>query len=329
MRTTLEKTIKFIRLFCKTKSTYPNEIQIELTNACNLKCTMCPHTLGTIPKQDFPFDLFQQLLKKNPPPKHLVLTGWGEPLMHPHIFEMIHLTHQIWPSTHVRFTTNGVLLNQETQTRLFELNVSAVTVSVDCWPESDAWSTQWKDVLHPPSPKIHKNIQAYLANKELASKTPLILQSIVLEENREDLKMYIRLLSEYNHGSMNLVRLQKFPGTTFERMDWETEQAILSELTKFGKEWGVPIRTLNQQSLPLRWATHYDRVCMKTDDSLYITIDGTCTPCCNLRGHSIGGLSKENSSIRMIWNSNAENQFFKDQSPICGKCDALFHNYRD
>ncbi len=329
MRTAFENTAKFFRLLTHTRSSYPREIQIEVTNACNLKCAMCPHTLGTVPQRDFPYELFQQMLQENPSPSRLVLTGWGEPLMHPHIFDMIAFANNVWHSCQVRFTTNGILLNQENQKRIFELNLSAITVSVDCWPGSGTWSSRWEDIMHPPSPKTHRNIQEYLNNHELTAKTPLILQSIVVEENVDDLRNYIQFLSQYKNSSINLVRLQQFPGTSFERMNWETEQSILSDLVEMGAKLGVNVRTLNQQSHPIRWATHFDKVCMKTDDSMYINVDGTCTPCCNLRSYAIGSLTNGQSSLQSIWNSDREKEFFHDQDPVCGKCDALFHKYHD
>ncbi|MGC9330213.1 MAG: SPASM domain-containing protein, partial [Candidatus Hinthialibacter sp.] len=61
----------------------------------------------------------------------------------------------------------------------------------------------------------------------------------------------------------------------------------------------------------------------------YITVDGGVTPCCNLRDYRIGALSSQNISIAEAWNSEPERAFFSDQPPVCGKCDALFHKYRE
>jgi molybdenum cofactor biosynthesis enzyme MoaA len=91
MRSLSDNALKFFRLLAGRRRSYPEEIQIEVTNACNLTCSMCPHTLGLIPQNHFPYSLFEQLIQKNPAPKRLVLTGWGEPLMHPQFFEFIAL----------------------------------------------------------------------------------------------------------------------------------------------------------------------------------------------------------------------------------------------
>jgi len=37
---------------------------------------MCPHTQGTVPLRDFPLPVFENLVKNNPAPQRLVLTGW-------------------------------------------------------------------------------------------------------------------------------------------------------------------------------------------------------------------------------------------------------------
>ncbi|MGI6457790.1 MAG: radical SAM/SPASM domain-containing protein [bacterium] len=328
MRSLSDNALKFFRLLAGRRRSYPEEIQIEVTNACNLTCSMCPHTLGLIPQNHFPYSLFEQLIQKNPAPKRLVLTGWGEPLMHPQFFEFIALANRHWQNTSVRFTTNGILLNEEMCEQILRHRIAAVTVSVDLWQDSRNWRPELRDLLHPPSPKVIRNLQNYLQHQELTGKTPLILQMVVIRENVEDIKAYIDFARQYKQSHINLVRMQVYPEMQVERMTWQEEQQVLKELIQYGQERKVRVRTVNRQNLLLRLATHFDHICLRTDDSLYITIDGTCTPCCNLRTCDIGSLTDSSSSIAEIWNSEAERNFFSNQQSICGKCDALFHCYR-
>ncbi len=328
MRSALDNASKFFRLLARKRSAYPEEIQIEVTNACNLQCAMCPHTHGTIPQRDFPLPMFENLVRTNPAPKRLVLTGWGEPLLHPDFFEMIALANQHWPDTAVRFTTNGILLDEERRKRIKELHVGAVTVSVDLWPERKDIPREWRDILHPPSPKTFRNLVDYAADLDLLKKTPLILQALVVEENFEDVRRYIDFAAEHSIRTIHLVRMQSYPENPVQRPSWEREQAMLAELRRAGREKGVCMRTLNQQSFPLRLATHFDGICMRTDDSLYITAEGAITPCCNLREYAIGRLDHHGMTLAEVWNSPMEKEFFDNQSPVCGACDALFHGYR-
>jgi MoaA/NifB/PqqE/SkfB family radical SAM enzyme len=70
----------------------PLHMQLELTNFCNLKCPVCPAGLGTLNRQPQAMDveLFQRVIDEVGP--YLLtasLWGWGEPLLHPHLSEIL------------------------------------------------------------------------------------------------------------------------------------------------------------------------------------------------------------------------------------------------
>lgn len=328
MRSIHDNASKFLRLLAKRRSAYPEEIQVEVTNACNLQCAMCPHTQGAIPQKDFPIDLFEAMVRNNPAPKRLVLTGWGEPLMHRQLFDLIDLANRRWPTTQVRFTTNGILLNEERRKRLASLRVSGATVSIDLWPERGALPPEWRDILHPPSIKVFRNLIGYCDDRAIASKTPLTLQCLLTPVNRDDICQFVDFAAERSIREVNLVRMQVYPANPAPRLVWREEQQTIADLIRWGKKRGTLVRSVNRQPFVLQIATHFDGVCPRTDDSLYITTDGVITPCCNLRDYSIGALASAGGAIQNAWNSNAERAFFANQSPICGKCDALFYAYR-
>ena len=329
MRTIRDNACKFFRLLAKRQSGYPEEIQIEVTNLCNMTCAMCPRGDGSIPQNDFPIETFEALVKQNPAPKRLVLTGWGEPLLHDRFFDLVQLTNDRWPKTRVRFTTNGILLDTERRGHISGHRISGITLSADLWPERDSPPVGMEKNLHPPSKKIVRNMSEYCLDKNLAAQTPLIVQCLVMKENVEDIKRFIDFASEHPIEAINLVRLQVEPGQTAERPSWREEQSLIADAIRYGKEHGVPVRSVNRQHIALRLATHFDRVCMRTDDSVYITTDGVITPCCNLREYAIGTIHRETPSIAEAWRSTQERQFFRRQQSVCGSCDALFHHYRD
>ena len=87
---------------------YPSQAQIEITNRCNLTCKMCPRDYFNLLKEDMPLETFKKIVDRLENITLLTLTGWGEPLVHPHIFEMI--TYCKERSHKVKLTTNGTLL---------------------------------------------------------------------------------------------------------------------------------------------------------------------------------------------------------------------------
>ena len=84
---------------------FPAFVDIELTNHCNLNCKMCPRFLAER-KQGFMFydgfvKVVQECKKHNTPVR---LIGWGEPLLHPNIIDVIKYVKQNkLPSLSVRF----------------------------------------------------------------------------------------------------------------------------------------------------------------------------------------------------------------------------------
>jgi MoaA/NifB/PqqE/SkfB family radical SAM enzyme len=69
----------------------PTHLQIEPTNACNLRCAVCPVTEGlNRPAGFMDFDLYRRLLDEVGESVFLILLwDWGEPFLHPRICELI------------------------------------------------------------------------------------------------------------------------------------------------------------------------------------------------------------------------------------------------
>ncbi len=107
----------------------PSVAQVEVTTRCNLKCTMCPRTHFSGDKNvDFPFEMFESFSESFSRLNHVHLQGWGEPLLHPRIFDMAALVVQ--NQCRVGFTTNGSLLDDRVIGEILRLPVHQVAVSV-------------------------------------------------------------------------------------------------------------------------------------------------------------------------------------------------------
>ena len=104
--------------------------QIEVTSRCDLHCVMCPkQALATSwPSLDLPWEGFQRIARSFPHVRHVHLQGWGEPLLHPRLFEMIGLAKAA--GCRVGFTTNGMRLSHEVSGRLLEARLDLLVVSI-------------------------------------------------------------------------------------------------------------------------------------------------------------------------------------------------------
>jgi MoaA/NifB/PqqE/SkfB family radical SAM enzyme len=112
---------KFIKhLFDKPATNSPpiSVLQIEVTSRCQLSCTFCPNgVLGDKWEQgDFPWELYRDALAPYfSTVEWVYLQGWGEPLLHPRLWDMFRLAKK--KAQRVGFTTNGMRLNRENARR--------------------------------------------------------------------------------------------------------------------------------------------------------------------------------------------------------------------
>lgn len=116
------------------KNSHPKKIYVELTTRCNLHCKMCVKNMdgSCIPEEDMPLALFDNLLPALTYADNLILNGIGEPLLYPHLLEVIRLARlQLPAAADIGFQSNGVLLNKKISQELIEAGLSTICLSVD------------------------------------------------------------------------------------------------------------------------------------------------------------------------------------------------------
>lgn len=105
-------------------------VQVEVTTHCNGLCIYCPHTLmhNGWTNRHMPVELFNALVPFLQHTDLVYLQGWGEPLLNPHFFEMVRICKG--QGKRVGFTTNGMLLTDDTVETLVDLEIDIVAVSL-------------------------------------------------------------------------------------------------------------------------------------------------------------------------------------------------------
>jgi MoaA/NifB/PqqE/SkfB family radical SAM enzyme len=105
-------------------------LQIEVTSRCPLRCTFCPNkSLGrNWIYGDLPWSVFSECIVPHLPRFDLVyLQGWGEPLLHPQLWEMIRATKDA--GCRVGFTTCGSALDETNGARLLDAGIDILSIS--------------------------------------------------------------------------------------------------------------------------------------------------------------------------------------------------------
>ena len=109
-------------------ASFPRRIVLELTNGCNLNCTMCGRRAAEFNAAFLEMDWFYALEPLFDSVEEVTLMGWGEPTIHPHFVEMLQTIHR--HSARKYFCTNGMRLHLLTKA-IFENEVDVFAVSAD------------------------------------------------------------------------------------------------------------------------------------------------------------------------------------------------------
>jgi MoaA/NifB/PqqE/SkfB family radical SAM enzyme len=121
-----------IRLTTDLHTDTLTKLYIEPTTACNLDCVMCVRRVWREPQGAMPLAAFALLMDQVaafPVPPTIHLSGFGEPMAHPHFLELVRLAKAT--GAKVEVTSNGTLLDAEMAAALFELDLDRLVVSVD------------------------------------------------------------------------------------------------------------------------------------------------------------------------------------------------------
>lgn len=116
---------------------FPQSILLEPTNACNLRCRMCPaYGEGVKKSREVGFikkELWMKAIDEIgswPSPVNLDIHGAGEPLLHPQFFDIVSYA-KSKNNIIVGFLCNGTIFDQKKAMAVMELGIDWVCFSVD------------------------------------------------------------------------------------------------------------------------------------------------------------------------------------------------------
>jgi MoaA/NifB/PqqE/SkfB family radical SAM enzyme len=152
-------------------------IQIEVSSLCNLKCTFCPTTYLRYPERAglFPLSLYKKLIPYFPWTYWVYLQGWGEPLYHPELWQMVSLAKQ--QGVKVGLTTNGTLFHEKNLDQIFQSGIDLISFSI----AGASPATHNKIRVNSDLNCILKSIETIVQRREkLNSNLPVIKLSYML-----------------------------------------------------------------------------------------------------------------------------------------------------
>jgi MoaA/NifB/PqqE/SkfB family radical SAM enzyme len=271
---------------CATVGHPPEELYLEVTNRCNLRCNTCPQSWG-MPEEfaDLTPERVAAILDQLPVVRRAVLHGIGEPTLNPHLPEIIALVKA--RGAYTLFNTNGLTLRGRLLDRLVRSGLDEVRVSVDAATPETYRVVRGADGFD----RIIANVRALAAVRErLRSTTPrLSLWMTGMVTNIAELPALVRVAADAGIAEVYLQRL-----VFSERRLASGEQALYGRLNDVGRRaiaeaqelatsLGVTLRGSSEAmpaDEPPSSADAPWRGCRRPWTLAYVTANGNVLPCC-------------------------------------------------
>lgn len=224
----------------RKKMLLPKIIQIEVTTACQLRCVFCPHTVMAKEwlRTHMSWETFSSLLPFVRHAKLVHLQGWGEPLLHPRLWDMAVAIRE--RHGRVSLTTNALLLDESVAREACRIGLDLVAVSVA------GARAETNDSLRVGShlERICANI-SYLCRLKPRPKVHLVMQ--MMRPNIEELPELVTLASRLGVDEVIAPNLDYTPTEeadalrVFNRSADHNYTALTEEATRRGKELGIKV----------------------------------------------------------------------------------------
>lgn len=294
----------------------PRKIQVEITNACNLNCYMCARNQLGVKDEHFPFPLFRrfiaQLRNWN---GRLDLTGWGEPLLYPHLPEAIQLGSTVGK---VSMTTNGTLLSEKNISAIIKTGLDSISISID--------GINGLSQGHAPGGVLEK--VAVLLKHRKNAKPKVSINITYHPKNKANVFEIITASANIGVDRITLLRLLNNFNPELHVLPYDEEIRLWKEADQLSRKLNIHLRhnfyTEGRYGFirrKLRYVNfRLDSYCPITLDTLYIKVDGSVAPCAALRDHPPFGNIQTNHLLKEIWLNEKNTNFRKQQKQYCGTC---------
>jgi len=260
---------------------YPSIINLELTNACNLECTFCDHSVlkSKMVVHDIDNNLLLKILTDISPHEfyELGLVGLGEPLLDQNLSHHIDIISQFRNNfTRISINTNGVALTHKKVELICKSPINHITFSLNATNRQDYYQMMKRDCFD----KVIENIIKFMRYRQSA--------------NRSDLSANIQAMGANQDA---ILELKKELGKDSEGL-FIFSRKVYKKPVVVGNE-NFPIAKVDDKRFP----------CWSIFSRVYIDVDGNLYPC------TIGNDSYRESSELRIGNVSEQNVINLFNSP--------------
>ena len=294
----------------------PFFLMIEPTNACNLRCPLCPTGRGTLGRKTgfLPLDLFRKCIGELGP--YLIeinVSNYGEPMLHKDLPAMIAAAKAT--GARVAMGCNGHFLDADSARQLIESGLDLVYISFDGIDQE----TYEKYRVRGDFAKVCEGVRTLLAQRKALGRTnPFVeLQFLVMKHNETQMEAF-RAMADEIGADRRIIK-----PVSFNVADWDDPETRDAFADFFPENDAY--RVYRREGEAWRWKKDGLAFCTAPWRSVTVLCDGSIVPCCrDPHGqHTMGNVA---DGVLKVWNNKRFRAFRKhlatrrDKMPICMVC---------
>lgn len=288
---------------------FPFTLNIEPTDHCDCACAMCPRSSGGTHMAETTFEKIMMELEERGGVERLYLHKFGEPLLHPHIDDLVRRAKAFGACRRLILTTNGRSLTPDLSRRLILAGLDEIKFSIDAVSEEG-----YRKVKGVPGlVQVEANVMAFLQERERAGSSRPVVK----------VKMLPLKITQHEISGF--------------RSRWRgvADEVLIERLIHYGGRW---------QDLEASPETAVERFpCTYLWYTLVVNAEGSISVCCadhakqGCVGHVKEGLLSawQGESLRSIRRSHLEGRFDFEPCRTCSywrsreNIGAWLRNHRD
>ena len=181
----------------------PHRLVVEISNACNLRCAMCPRNSMTRKVAFMQPEVFEPLIRDNRKWLEFVgLNGYGEPLLHPHLCHYLDFCRKHGVRTGI--STNCTFLYKEYAEKLLASPPDQVILAID-GVSPDSYE---KVRVGAKFDLVVQNAKRFLEMCAVVERRPFVtLQCIHMTETREAVDTFQRFFRGLPYDAIRIRQL--------------------------------------------------------------------------------------------------------------------------
>lgn len=307
---------------------FPQNLNVELTNRCNLNCLYCGREY-LIPSSrtegDISFSLAEKVIQEfetitchSQTQIQVTPVGLGEPLLYPRFFEVVSLIRHRMGQARIGVTTNGTCLNDGMIKKIVHSELDSILVSINLW------SKDLYRIIHKVDQFDRVLMNTTKLVKARKDRKPMIkIQLLDIAINQESINKFLDYWEPLRKENMRF-HIRRFIPRSKDVLQLYSEE----DRNRYEEMLGMEDVKLKKKRFP----------CPQLFDTLSVNREGYVFPCCyglllpndtdlclgNIEETSIKSLYSPKAKIHDLRKLHLEGKY--DEIEGCGNCTQWIHN---